>query len=448
MRPKQRRQAVGVLLVEDDEHLRQYIARLLASEGYRVEEAEDEGQALSAASRTDFGVVVTDLGLPGIGGVALIELLAERQKATTFVIVTGLLDEGLPSSPILDRTIVAVLTKPLDRDELCRVVERAFDIHETRQTGEQAFNGGVQPPKSVLVLEENPDDVELVKQYLSELYEPTPEILVAGRVQDAEELLGQVDIDLVLSDLRFADARGLDAVRRLQKVAPDRPLIVLTGLDDEALGNHAVQLGAQEYLIKGAFSLTSLKRVIRYSMERKQLESELTRLAQTDHLTGLSNRLAFRDRATHALARARRNGEATLAVLYMDLNGFKAINDRLGHEGGDAVLCEVADRLRRAIREVDLAARLGGDEFAVLLEGVGTEELALQAAHRIPEILEFPLKCARGMPVSFSIGMSLHPAHGDTVDELLATADCAMYRAKRARTGQISVASRKTEGPN
>jgi diguanylate cyclase (GGDEF)-like protein len=437
MRPKQRRQAVDVLLVEDDEHLRQYIARLLASEGYRVEEAEDEGQALSAASRTDFGVVVTDLGLPGIGGVALIELLAERQKATTFVIVTGLLDEGLPSSPILDRTIVAVLTKPLDRDELCRVVERAFDIHETRQTGEQAFNGGVQPPKSVLVLEENPDDVELVKQYLSELYEPTPEILVAGRVQDAEELLGQVDIDLVLSDLRFADARGLDAVRRLQKVAPDRPLIVLTGLDDEALGNHAVQLGAQEYLIKGAFSLTSLKRVIRYSMERKQLESELTRLAQTDHLTGLSNRLAFHDLATHALARARRNGEATLAVLYMDLNGFKAINDRLGHEGGDAVLCEVADRLRRAIREVDLAARLGGDEFAVLLEGVGTEELALQAAHR-----------ARGMPVSFSIGMSLHPAHGDTVDELLATADCAMYRAKRARTGQISVASRKTEGPN
>ena len=128
---------------------------------------------------------------------------------------------------------------------------------------------------------------------------------------------------------------------------------------------------------------------------------------------------------------------------------FGVVVTDLGLPGiGGAVLCEVADRQRRAIREVDLAARLGGDEFAVLLEGIGTEELALQAAHRIPEILEFPLKCARGIPVSSSIGMSLHPAHGDTVDELLATADCAMYSVKRARTGQISVASRETEGPN
>ncbi len=440
MPPKEGREAIDVLLVEDDEQVRKFIARLLTNAGYRIEEAANEQEALSAASRTEFGVVVTDLGLPGIGGAALIERLAESHEATTFVIVTGALDEGLPSSPLLDRAIVAVLTKPFDRDELARVVARASDIHEARRMGDQAGRGGLQVPKCVLIVEHNPDDAELLKRSLSDLYDPTPKILVAGRVEEAEELLGQAEIDLVLSDLGFSDARGLDAVRRLQRVAPGTPLIVLTGLDDDEIENHAVQLGAQDYLIKGAFSPTSLKRVIRHSMERKQAEKELTRLAQTDHLTGLSNRLVFRERATQALARARRR-KVGVALLYLDLNGFKDVNDKLGHEAGDAVLREVAERLENAIREVDVAARIGGDEFAVLLEEIGTEEHALQATQRIPEILKLPLSSAQGLPVSFSIGMALHPTHGDSVAELLAAADRAMYSAKRTGTGLIAVGS-------
>ncbi|HIF08267.1 MAG TPA: response regulator, partial [Gemmatimonadetes bacterium] len=213
MPPKEGREAIDVLLVEDDEQVRKFIARLLTNAGYRIEEAANEQEALSAASRTEFGVVVTDLGLPGIGGAALIERLAESHEATTFVIVTGALDEGLPSSPLLDRAIVAVLTKPFDRDELARVVARASDIHEARQMGDQAGRGGLQVPKCVLIVEHNPDDAELLKRSLSDLYDPTPKILVAGRVEEAEELLGQAEIDLVLSDLGggFGDGRGSQA---------------------------------------------------------------------------------------------------------------------------------------------------------------------------------------------------------------------------------------------
>jgi diguanylate cyclase (GGDEF)-like protein/PAS domain S-box-containing protein len=168
--------------------------------------------------------------------------------------------------------------------------------------------------------------------------------------------------------------------------------------------------------------------------ERKELEEALEHRAFHDALTGLANRALFRDRIEHVVARAQRS-DMTFGVLYVDLDGFKVVNDTLGHAVGDGVLVEVADRLRGAIREVDTAARLGGDEFAILLEDMQEESGAARVASRILESLRAPVR-VQGTEVSIdaSIGIAIHE-DGESAEELLRNGDIAMYMAKNAGKG-------------
>ncbi|MGK2938122.1 MAG: putative bifunctional diguanylate cyclase/phosphodiesterase [Solirubrobacteraceae bacterium] len=168
---------------------------------------------------------------------------------------------------------------------------------------------------------------------------------------------------------------------------------------------------------------------IRDVSDRLALEDQLRHQAFHDGLTGLANRTLFEDRLLHALQAARRRNEL-LAVLFLDLDDFKTINDSLGHVAGDAVLREVAERVGCCLRAADTAARLGGDEFAVLLEHVGDEEEALMVAERLLQELHPPvLVDGRELSVAGSVGVAF--CHeGATVDELLRNADAAMYAAK------------------
>jgi diguanylate cyclase (GGDEF)-like protein/PAS domain S-box-containing protein len=164
---------------------------------------------------------------------------------------------------------------------------------------------------------------------------------------------------------------------------------------------------------------------------QKQLEWELEHQAFHDPLTGLANQALFRDRVHHAVARASRDGNA-LAVLYLDIDDFKRVNDSLGHTAGDELIVAVAERLRQCIRESDTAARLGGDEFAVLVEGLGSSaEAAEQVAGRIIE--EFGRRVplgSRELITSVSVGVAFGQK-GLDVDQLMRNADLAMYAAKR-----------------
>ncbi len=173
--------------------------------------------------------------------------------------------------------------------------------------------------------------------------------------------------------------------------------------------------------------------------ERKLAEEATAHLALHDPLTDLPNRRLLRDRLGQALSHAERDGSA-VAVLYLDLEGFKAVNDSLGHEAGDRVLVEVAGRLRGCLREADTAARLGGDEFVVVLERVGGEGEALALSERIARAMteSFSVGGAE-RSLSASIGVALSaPPHGHP-DELLRSADVAMYRSKREGKGRISL---------
>jgi diguanylate cyclase (GGDEF)-like protein/PAS domain S-box-containing protein len=167
--------------------------------------------------------------------------------------------------------------------------------------------------------------------------------------------------------------------------------------------------------------------------ERKQLEEQLLHQAFHDALTGLANGTLFRNRLDHALAQRRRRH---VAVLFCDLDGFKRVNDSLGHSAGDALLTEIAIRIRSSVRPGDTVARLGGDEFAVLLEDVMFEAEANVVAKRLGEALRRPITIAgRELFVSMSIGIAVAESETDGAETLLRNADLAMYRAKSQGLG-------------
>lgn len=179
--------------------------------------------------------------------------------------------------------------------------------------------------------------------------------------------------------------------------------------------------------------------VARDITERKEAEETIRHLALHDPLTDLPNRSLFFDRLSQALSRANRNKNLT-AILYMDLDGFKAINDTLGHEAGDEVLVGAAKRLRECIRETDTAARLGGDEFAVILQDIGEKQFAEIIAERIIESFARPF-LHRDRPCALkgiSIGISIYPLDADDAYALLKKADRAMYAAKKSGSGRYT----------
>lgn len=181
------------------------------------------------------------------------------------------------------------------------------------------------------------------------------------------------------------------------------------------------------------------------TLEAKQVE--LDHLASHDVLTGLPNRRVFLDRVEHALTRARRT-ERQLAILFIDLDHFKEINDKLGHAVGDVMLLAVADRLRSTVRAADTVARLGGDEFIVLIEDVDQVDAVTMVAHKIIEALATPVWYQdQPLSVGASIGIALYPHDGATITEIIAAADQAMYRAKFAGRNRCCLASEPPAAP-
>ncbi|MEZ4359454.1 MAG: GGDEF domain-containing response regulator [Kofleriaceae bacterium] len=275
-------------------------------------------------------------------------------------------------------------------------------------------------------MEDNPGDAELAEVYLSPKYVAH----VVQRVQDAITTLRSMTFDAILTDLTLPDACELEAVTKLQAAAPEPALIVVTGQADEAIGQRAVRLGAQDYLVKGRFDEETLDRTMRYATERKRSEQRLTQLAHFDQLTGLANRATFRDRLQVILEHARRK-HLQFTVMYLDLDDFKGTNDGYGHDCGDLVLREVSERLRQAVRGYDTAARLGGDEFALLFDHQGDDVSAEQLLARVTEAFAPSMHiCGETFKISVSIGAATFPEAGTTEAELLKAADTAMFWAK------------------
>jgi diguanylate cyclase (GGDEF)-like protein len=283
-------------------------------------------------------------------------------------------------------------------------------------------------PVKVLLVEDNPGDARLVEILLSEAG-PGFEVSHVERLEQALEELDRDEFDVVLLDLSLPDSSDFETVERVRMAVPEMPVVVFSGRDDEEIALQALQGGAEDYLVKGQGDGDLMARAIRYAIERKKAEERLAYLAQYDPLTGVANRALFHDRLEQALARAERSGEA-VTLLFVDLDRFKAVNDTLGHAGGDALLREVARRIEGRVRNSDTVARLGGDEFAIILEGLSDARNAAKVARDVLMRLSGPVVVdGHEIPVSASIGIAVRPPSEG--DRLLKDADAAMYRAKR-----------------
>ncbi len=237
--------------------------------------------------------------------------------------------------------------------------------------------------------------------------------------------------DIVLMDASMPGMDGFAACAQIQKLpgGATTPVLIVTSLDDEGSIADAFHAGATDYLSKPlnwAVLRHRLRRVIGESRAQKRIDH----LAHHDSLTGLPNRVLFLDRLRQALARARRYTEM-VAVVNLDLDGFKRVNDTMGHEAGDELLIEVAGRLGHSARASDTIARFGGDEF-VLLVGMASERGVGIVAQHILDALSEPFRLQHGVvSITTSVGAALYPTDGGDMRTLLTRADTAMYRAKR-----------------
>jgi diguanylate cyclase (GGDEF)-like protein/PAS domain S-box-containing protein len=417
------------------------------------------------------------------------------------------------------------------------------------------------PIKVLLLVEDSPGDARLLREMFHEQASHHTELTHVECMGEAEKHLAERKFDIILLDLGLPDAQGLAAVRRAHAAAPRIPLVVVTGLDDEALASQALQEGAQDYLIKGQIDARGLLRALRYAVERKSTEEalfvekeraqvtlnsigdavictdisgnitflnrvaekmtgwplqeaagrrmaevlrivddasrqptpdpmemavgqnrtlhlpsncillrrdgfeipiedcvapihdrggkatgavivfrdvssaramtqQMIHLAEHDSLTGLPNRILLNDRVGQAIALASRY-QKELAILFLDLDGFKHVNDSLGHPIGDKLLQSIGKRLVDCVRASDTVSRQGGDEFVVLLSEVERpEDAAISARRMLQEVTQAHSIDHHDLHVTASIGVSIYPDDGLDAETLIKNADTAMYQAK------------------
>jgi len=236
--------------------------------------------------------------------------------------------------------------------------------------------------------------------------------------------------DICLVDQALPDGDGLELVRFAHERGCRAPIIMLSGASTLELDLRAMALGVADLLDKKRLDATRLGRTVRYALARQRHADQLSRLAQYDELTGLANRSLFQDRLERALAWARRQ-DRLIAVMILDLNGFKAVNDRLGHVAGDRLLALMAQRLTGRLRETDTVARLGGDEFAILIENLAKPEHAALVARKLLDTVAPPATVdGEDVVVTASLGVAVYPRDGQDGAQLVREADRAMYRAK------------------
>jgi diguanylate cyclase (GGDEF)-like protein len=276
-------------------------------------------------------------------------------------------------------------------------------------------------------------DLKRDDEFILGLAQPLEEVL-----KDSEQL-GVVSVRIVIAFSALAVILAVLLARALTR--PIEQIVdAVQRFADGATGGRLPSERRDEIGLL-ARSIEKMQQQIRAQFAKlEQKQGELDRLASHDSLTGLHNRRFFLDRLDHALAHAKRtNGQ--LALLFIDLDNFKTINDGLGHAAGDFVLRTLAQRLKSVVREVDTVARMGGDEFVILIDEVDTVEGLLVVANKALEALSQPMR--RGESDLFSgasIGVSRYPSDGETAAELIAAADQAMYRAKSAGRMRVCLA--------
>lgn len=282
---------------------------------------------------------------------------------------------------------------------------------------------------NILLVDDDDIDRESVKRMLNKSKNSKFHIDESSDFAGAIELLEKNDYAACLVDYNLSDRTGIELLEAIKKTSLDSSIILLTGLEEEFIANEAMKAGASDFLSKDDITAKLLERTIRYSIHHKKMGKERDYLAHHDSLTGLVNRALFFNRLNHQLERIHRQAEGS-AILYIDIDAFKSINDAYGHEFGDSVLKEFASRLSESVRSCDTISRLGGDEFVILLENLDQANAHLVSQKILKSFDGSLLINSVNLYVTVSIGMKFFKGEDLTANQLLVQADQALYVAK------------------
>lgn len=320
------------------------------------------------------------------------------------------------------------------------VMERSFEINESKIS-----NGDKPAFIRVLIVEDDPDDVYLIKEYLNADKYKSYSYLHVKTLTEAINITQEheqgLDIDIVLLDLGLPDSGGLGSIEALNASNSHIPIVVLTGVDDNQLGEDAIHMGAEDYLPKKIANTMLLSRSINYAIERHRLLLELKRKAELDQLTGLPNRAMIYDKLDFMIQQSERSLQ-DFSLVMLDFDKFKQINDTMGHRYGDKLLQAFSERLTSIMRKSDYVSRYGGDEFFMIVSNYENEEELVELLQKKQEALTKPYIIEfEGKEIEQNISMSfgvMKWKKGILASQMLEQADQAMYSSKRSARSAIT----------
>ncbi|HEC18522.1 MAG TPA: EAL domain-containing protein [Gammaproteobacteria bacterium] len=401
-----------LLLVDDEPNNLKALRRLLHNDGYRILTAGSGREGLALLEDHNVNVIISDQRMPHMTGVEFLSKVKDLYPQTVRIVLSAYSDFSVFTDAINHGSIYKYFTKPWD-DKLMRInIQEAFQHSELSwknnqltRVFESTLEGIMITNTKSIILAINPAFTRITGYTADEAIGRTPKILHSGRQNKV------FYADMWQTLLNTGHWQGeLWNRRKNGEVYPE--WLAITAIHDD---NGKVN----EYA--ALFSDIT---------EQKRNEEQLAHQACHDILTDLPNRLLFDDRLSMALAHAQRNN-SMLAVIFLDLDRFKNINDSLGHSVGDRVLQSVAGRLTRNIRQEDTAARMGGGEFTILLPHIPHADNAAELAEKILGAIEQPLYLDdHELFVTASIGISVYPGDAGQAESLMKNADTAMYRAK------------------
>ncbi|MFO7528545.1 MAG: EAL domain-containing protein [Marinobacter sp.] len=426
-----------LLVVDDEPRLLSSLASLLRSQGYEVTEAEGGERACELIAQHSFDLALLDLRMPGVDGFEVMAELTGKQPDCGTIVISG--ESSFAAvSRALRRGALDYIRKPFDPEELLATVEnvinkqslmRAHEHIQVRLEKSEALHRYIvnTSPDIVFMLDDD-GYICFINSKVESLLGYQPEELCG---QHFRQILDDRDVSKGTYALKGANINA-DNPRTLE--------VRLKTRGSQQATRHfeitAFPIDPQTWPHTGESQIGATPKSARYYgtardvTERKEAEAFINFQAYHDLLTRLPNRALFKDRLELAIAQARRGNEK-LAVMFLDLDRFKVINDTLGHAMGDRLLQAVTQRLEKCLRKGDTLSRFGGDEFTLLLPAINDNDDARQIARKLIRALQAPFQLGKHeVFVGVSIGIAVYPEAGENLDQLIQSADIAMYHVK------------------
>jgi diguanylate cyclase (GGDEF)-like protein len=397
-----------LLYVDDDRLIRMAFFIQFKRLGYEVDLAASAGEALQLVESRRYPVVVTDLRMPEMGGLELIDRFRVVSPETAFVVVTGLPELDLARDSFHDDAIVAVHSKPWNVPALHEAIERALAAG-TSKTIERA----------VVIARD-----DRLRRALTGELEGEGFAVSSAPAVGAIDGSGYSEASLIVAEVSVLSPPRFTEMAELARLAPEAAVVVIGDVRSRVIARQALDHGAIDYCLSHEVGSRAFLRAVHYALEIQKSDRRVAEVRRTDDVTGLLANASFR-----AVVAAEVETYAPFGLVVIGFERFHAINDGLGHDAGDAFLRGIAQRLKQCAPNVDIG-RLGNDEFALLLRGIQDPQTLTERAARLLDVVEEPLELG-GLKIAPSARAGATLGRGGDADAKLRQAGAALRLAKQ-----------------